>query len=378
MKIEVTGEDVSAPENNVEAGSDNLEFSDFQARLIESRSGTTTVPESEESEDDGLSYDNEATIEDSDEDEGMSENPIVGKPPKDVLSELNLNNLSAEQISALALQLQDHLSGKAPERIGELTRKWREEQERVAEKDRQIEELTKKKNPLERDKPIENNPFSDIDSIEELQNKYEEFGQTYEWAEQLLDEYDDSSYDDVITEVNGQELTKRQVRELQRNAYKAREKLLPARLAEIQKAETSKYQADALRKQMEQELPWVSDESSDLRKEYEQFMEHKLVKDLIKSNKELAPAIPRLLAHAMNSLSQTMGKSTASRPTAKQATPATIRKSPPSVLPNATAKAPVRDADRINKNIAELQERFQKSQSRSDFEALRIAQLAKR
>jgi len=380
MKVEVTSEGASTLDNNVEAGSDNLDFSDFQARLIESRSGRSEVPEDGEevASEDELLNDDTAVVEAEDETEGISENPIIGKPPKDVLSQLNLDEMSAEQIAALALQVQDHLTGKAPERIGELTRKWRETQEQLAAKDKQLQELTQKKNPLEREKPIENNPFSDIDSIEALQEKYDDFGQTWDWADALLEEYDDASYDDVITEVNGQELTKRQVKELQRNAKQAREKLLPARLAEIQKSENAKVHAQALQKQMEQELPWVTDESSELYKEYTQFMEHKLVKDLMKSNPELAPAIPRLLAHAMNSLSQTVGKQPQGKKPSTQASPASLRRNPPSVLPNATAKAPTRESDEINKKIADLQDRFTKNQSREDFEALRMAQLAKR
>ena len=83
-------------------------------------------------------------------------------------------------------------------------------------------------------KEIKDNPFSDLDSIQAIQNKQDEIESTIEWAEETLFESDDYSAEDVVTEIDGKDLTKKEVRKLLLNARKAQKEYIPDQLNKVQ------------------------------------------------------------------------------------------------------------------------------------------------
>ena len=106
----------------------------------------------------------------------------VTENEEDVLSQFDLDTMSEEELK----ELSDKLGSKAVARFGALTAKRKAAEERLAE----LEAKLSQQNPLETPKKVDNNPFSNIDSIEGLQEKSAEVEQVIEWAEDLLFESD--------------------------------------------------------------------------------------------------------------------------------------------------------------------------------------------
>jgi hypothetical protein len=83
----------------------------------------------------------------------------------DVLSQYNLDEMSEDEIKELGQKL----GSKAVARYGELTAKRKAAEEKLAQLQRTMQEG--KSNPLDVKKPIENNPYSNLETIEDLQGK---------------------------------------------------------------------------------------------------------------------------------------------------------------------------------------------------------------
>ena len=127
-------------------------------------------------------------------------------------------------------ELSDKLGSKAVARFGALTAKRKAAEERLAE----LEAKLSQQNPLDAPQKVDNNPFGNIDTIEGLQEKAREVEQVVEWAEELLFESDAYAAEDVITEVEGKELTKAEVRKSLLQARKAQKTFLPDQLSTVQ------------------------------------------------------------------------------------------------------------------------------------------------
>ena len=278
-----------------------------------------------------------------------------------VLSKLNLDDLSEDEVD----QLRDALRSKALARYGELTAKRKAAEERAAQLEQQLKELKDNANPLEPQKPIENNPFTDIKDVEGLQEQFVEFTKIQEWAEEVLDENEHSGFDDVITEVDGKEMTKRQVRDYLKKARKAKETFLPARLKEIQEDIQRQQMANALEEQIGKEIPWYNETDNDNRKQLEMVLEDAAIKKIRKYVPEIAPRLNYILAHALNSIVQ---KKAGSEP--RQ----TTKVRPPANPTSSVARGVERDDTKIKKQLNELQQRFVTAGSKDDFVALRTAQ----
>ena len=106
--------------------------------------------------------------------------------------------------------LSEKLGSRAVARYGELTAKRKAAEEKLAELQAQMSE--QKNDILNAKKPVENNPYSNLETIEALQDKAQEVNEIIGWAEDILFESDGYSADDVVTEVEGKEITKAQVR----------------------------------------------------------------------------------------------------------------------------------------------------------------------
>ena len=165
-------------------------------------------------------------------DESATEEVTEEESSEDVLSQLDLDEMSDEELR----ELSDKLGSRAVARFGELTAKRKAAEEKV----KALEAELGKQNPLEKEPEIAENPYSDLNTLEDLQGKAQEINKVIEWAEEVLFNADEYGAQDEITTVEGKGLTKAEVRKSLLNARKSRDKFLPAQLRSIQKVEQAK------------------------------------------------------------------------------------------------------------------------------------------
>jgi len=287
----------------------------------------------------------------------------VADDPEDVLSQIDLDTMSEDELRDLS----EKLGSKAVARFGALTAKRKAAEERLAE----LEAKLSQQNPLDAPKKVDNNPFSNIDTIEGLQEKSAEVEQIIEWAEELLFESDAYAADDVITEVEGKELTKAEVRKSLLQARKAQKTFLPDQLNTVQQREQGKQLEIAFKERAEQELPWLSGEDNDTRRQYEATIGDKRFKQLKEILDREAPEIGSQInywfAHASNSI---YGR----KPVTGKSSPAL---NPPRTGPTGSAKSD-KGPTRTAKAIKDLQSRFKSSGNPRDFAEMRKLQMANR
>jgi hypothetical protein len=291
-----------------------------------------------------------------------AEEPKAAEPKEDVLSKLpDLGELSENEINELAQKL----NSRAVARYGELTAKRKQAEEQIAALQAELAKRSQG-DPLSTPK-VENNPFAEIKELPALQAKAKEIDEVIEWAEDQLFNNDHLGHDDVIAEVNGKEMTKAQVRAALSNARKARNKFLPAQLAEVQAQEARVHQRKAFEDKARQELNWLDGEDNDTRKQYEAIMNDPRLRDLEKAAPDIAPQLPYILAHAANSI---YGRKLITETPKPKLTP-------PSTLTGNAAQSERPEA-RKSKEAEEVRKRFYETGSAKDFVALRALQLSKR
>jgi len=216
----------------------------------------------------------EPVAEVTEEVEEVIEEPTEETQAEDVLSQYNLDEMSEEELEDLSKKL----GSRAVARYGELTAKRKAAEEKLAELQRQMSE--QKNDILQSKKPVENNPYSNLETVEALQDKAQEVNEIIGWAEDILFESDGYSADDVVTEVEGKEVTKAQVRKSLLQARKARDAFLPDQLNTLQQIENGKQLRSAFEEQAKQELTWLQGEDNDTRKQYEAMLSDKRFIDL--------------------------------------------------------------------------------------------------
>lgn len=281
----------------------------------------------------------------------------VTENEEDVLSQFDLDTMSEDELK----ELSEKLGSKAVARFGALTAKRKAAEERLAA----LEAKLSQQNPLETPKKVDNNPFSNIDSIEGLQEKSAEVEQVIEWAEDLLFESDSYAADDVITEVEGNELTKADVRKSLLQARKAQKTFLPDQLNKVQARVQGEQLEVAFKERAEQELPWLTGEDNDVRKQYEAVVSDSRFKELKKILSREAPDIAGQLeywfAHGANSIY--------SRKPVEQKKVAPAL-NPPSSGPTGSAKSD-KGPTKTAKALKDLQARFRETGNPRDFAAMR-------
>jgi len=317
-------------------------------------------PEAEETEEVTEEVSEESVEEESEE---STEEAAEESESPDVLSQLDLDDMSDEDLRELA----DKLGSRAVARFGELTAKRKAAEERLA----QLESQMNKKNPLETRK-VENNPYGNLDSIEKLQEKSKEVDQIIEWAEDIIFESDGYSADDVVTEMEGKEWTKKDVRKALVQARKAQKTFLPDQLSKVQAQIEGEQLNEAFSKRAKDELNWLEGEDNDLRKQYEATVGDERFKRLKEVVKREAPDVAAQLdywfAHATNSI---YGR----KPV--QETKSSPKLNPPKTSTPSSAQ-PEKAAGRTAKALKELEARFKQTGNARDFAALRKLKMSAR
>jgi hypothetical protein len=301
-----------------------------------------TEESAEESEPEEVEEETEESEEES-EDESESDEET---PP-----DIDLLDLSPEQIKELAKKGKSRLL----ERIGELTAK----NKALEEKARQFESQK-----TTREIPQEQNPFSNLATQDEIAEKYKEFEQTLETTDQILEEHEDYGPDDIIS-VGDKEFTKKQIRKANRNAREAITKYLPAQHQHLAKLNHLQTMGEQYKAAAAKEVPEINDEKSEIGKNYKALVSDPLIERVKKEIPELGMQVEYILAHAAKSI---FGKK------AQIATGAGSKlKAEPPASPVGAGVA--RSSKNTKMKSKEAYSRFEQTGSVDDWIAARIAQI---
>ena len=357
----------NAEADKVSVEKTNISVTDFAQRRIGEMNPKAEQPK-EETQQGEEEAENEETeteeVEQEEVQETTTDETSEVEESEDVLSQLDLNDMSEEDLR----ELSEKLGSRAVARFGELTAKRKAAEERLSQLESRLKE---KPNPLQNNK-VENNPFSNLDTIEKLQDKAKEIDSIVEWAEDILFESDNYAADDVVTEVEGKELTKADVRKSLLQARKAQKTFLPDQLNTLQVREQGIQMTEAFDKRAKEELSWLEGEDNDLRKQYEATIGDerfkKLKEVLNKEAPEIAPQIDYWFAHATNSI---YGR----KPVVE--TKASPKLNPPRTGNPVSAKSE-KSEGRTAKALKELEARFKKTGNARDFAELRKLKMSAR
>lgn len=349
------------PENSTAEEKTNISAEDFAIQRLGQPAPEPEeeeTPEVEEEVADEIATEEEEGTEELDE-SSEDEEPEA-ESEEQVLSQIDLDEMSEEELRELA----DKLGSRAVARFGELTAKRKAAEEKLQQIEAKLS--AEQSNPLQPKKEVKNNPFDSVETLEDLQAKATDASNVIEWAEDIMFNADGYEADDVVTEVEGKEMTKADVRNALLQARKARDKFLPARLEEIQKVEQGKQMQEHLSAQAEAELPWMTGEDNDTKREYQAIMNDPRV-DTLMSNlpADVKAQMPYLLAHAANSI---YGRKEV------QSAKSKVRLNPSNTsTPNAAGSE--KQVSRTNKSIKNLSTQFRQSGQKDDFITLRTLQL---
>lgn len=323
-----------------------------------------TKPQESEVKEDQVEEETAPELQDESNAEVVSEDQPENQNEEDVLSksEIDLESMSEAELRELA----EKLGSRAVARFGELTAKRKQAEEQLNALKLEMQSRESQKDPLDV-KKVENNPFSDINTIEDLQAKAREVDEAIEWAEDILWNNDHLAADDVVAYNGDQEITKAQVRKVFRDAQKSRKTFLPARLRDLQAKEQRANMKAQFSDAIKSELSWMDGEDNDVRKQFEVLRESPLIKEAVEKVPELEPYMEYMVAHAANSMYNR--KSVPQKPSA--------RITPPSMSISSTAQSEQPES-RSAKAVKDIQQRFSTSGATRDFIALRTLQHSKR
>ena len=360
MTDEIETANAEADQSSV--ANNNLSVEDFAIRRLGQLTPEAEEPEEGEAEAPEEQETDDVTQGEADESVDAEETDEESKDSEDVLSQLDLDDMSEGDLRELA----DKLGSRAVARFGELTAKRKAAEERLASLEA---ELKKAPNPLDTKKKVENNPFSNLNTIEKLQEKAVEVNDIVEWAEDVLFQSDGYSADEVVTEVEGKDLTKADVRRALLQARKAQKTFLPDQLNNLQSIEQGTQMQEHLSAQAEAELPWMKGEDNDTRRQYEAIMGDPRVDSLMTNlPPDVKAQLPYLLAHAANSI---YGR----KPVAN--TKSSVKLNPPRTGTPSSSK-PEKSMGKTAKALKELEARFKETGSANDFANLRKLKMANR
>ena len=340
----------------------NISVTDFAQKRIGDLTPGTEQPQEQEAEE-VIEQETEEVIEESVDTE-EAEAAEESQESEDVLSQLDLDEMSEDDLRELA----DKLGSRAVARFGELTAKRKAAEEKLTQLEARLKE---KPNPLET-KKVENNPYGNLDTIEKLQQKAAEVDQVIEWAEDLIFESDGYGADDVVTEVEGKEWTKKDVRQALLRARKAQKTFLPDQLSKVQLRAEGEVLTKQFNSQAKQELSWLEGEDNDLRKRFEATVgdeRFKKLKSVLKrETPDIAAQLDYWFAHATNSIhGRKLVEVSKKSPTLN----------PPKTGNPASAQSE-KGMGRTAKALKELEARFKSTGSANDFAALRKLKMASR
>lgn len=342
-----------ASENTAE--NSNISASDFEMRRSRQLEEQAAPPPPEPEAEEFISEEVETESQPQEEEEVQSQT--------DVLSNIDLDNLSEAEIK----QLSEALSSRAVDRFGQLTARAKAAEEKARDLEDSLK--TQQEQVLSATSEIENNPYEDLKSVQDIQSKAKEINDVIEWAEDVLFESADYGPDEEVTESNGQAMTKAQVREALKQARKSRDKYLPDQFRKVKKVEDATKLRQEYGQRAMKEFKWLGDKESEQTKQFVQLASQPALQKAYEQNPDLSWQLPYLLAHSVNSMYG--GKSKPST-NAQDA----FKPSPPKSPSPAGAKSD-KSEDNSSKALKDLSSRFRQSGNKNDFITLRTKQLAR-
>ena len=298
----------------------------------------------------------EAQVENEQEQAEVSE-----ETEADVLSNIDLDTMSEEELT----ELSEKLGSRAVARFGELTAKRKQAEAELEQLRKKIQDSD---NPLESKVDQAKNPYGNIDSIENLQEAAKNVESIIEWAEDLIFNSDGYGAEDVITEVQGREYTKADVRKQLLEARKAEKKYLPAQLKVLQTQQYAAQAKESLTEKAKQEFGWMKDSDSEVNAKYNAMLNDPRLQGIEKFSPELAAQLPYLLAHSANSL---YGRKLINNNQQQQTNSARkgVQLDPPSSVPGAAKSE--KQVDNALKAMQAQQKAFRESGTKDDFIKMR-------
>ena len=339
---------------------DNMSEGDFIQRRLAGK-GTAKAESEAETQKEAESTEKAQTPEAGGEAPKASEQDVLSKAKSG-----NLDDLSEDELSQLAKSI----GSKAVARYGELTAKRKAAEERV----RLLEgELARRSDTTAKaTEEVKDNPFASIKDAAGLSEKAKQMKDVIEFAEMRLDDASDIGPDDIAATVDDKEYTQRQLRDMVRNARKARDEYLPDVERRIAVVENSKKLRITLNEQTRKEIPWLEDVNDERKKQYDAIIADPRLKKLEELAPDIAAQLPYFFAHASNSI---YGRREISL---SETTPGKKPTSRPPENPESGAVASRKPENVQTKQMSELQSKFKASGDKNDWLTLRTAQLSKR
>ena len=278
---------------------------------------------------------------------------------QEVLSkEIDLENMSEAELK----ELSQKLGSKAVARFGELTAKRKAAEEQLQALKAEIA----KREESSFEAKVRDNPYANIASKDDLDSKYQEVVEAMEWAESHLDRAEDLGAEDIVTNDNGREYTKRELREIVRRARKAKDVFIPDQGKQLKLSADRTQMKGLLQEKAKTELPWLQGEDNDVRKQYEVLMGDENIRSIERANPDFAAQLPYLLAHAANSIYGR--RSVDAKPT--------VRLSPTSPIVSQSTESTLPQS-RQGKAVNDLSNRFETTGRYKDFAKMRAQQFTK-
>lgn len=320
--------------------------------LIAQRIGAYTESEDDSGNDDVEEEDD--LIEDDQEIDDLEEESPEEEHEEES-NEIDLLDLTTEQIQELAKKGKSRLL----HRVGELTAKNKALEDQLksqAEAQPQIDAG-----------PAEQNPFSNIETVAELQVQIKEMEKVAKDTDHILDEHEDYALDDIIV-IGDREFTKREIKKANRNARESLAKYIPAQQTELVKREQRVALETHLTGLIPQEIPEFANEDSPLVKQFNAMMSDPLVAQVKLRVPDIAPQLAYLLAHAAKSMQRSQKSATRAK---------TVEPSRSKVSGTPFGVGAAKSTPKSAKKVADqLSQKFQKSHSEEDWIAARVARLS--
>ena len=354
MKDEVITANTEAVSKPVE----NQSASDFVHKRSEKIQGATQEESQEPTEEQSeVTEEPEAIVPESEvADESSEEN---------VLSQFNLDEMSEEELSVLRKKLIPGAEG----RIGELTAKRKAAEEQLAAMQNEQSQF-KLKEP-----EVKNNPFSDINTLDALQEKANEVIEVISWAEDLLFESDSFHADDEVTQIEGKPMTKAEVRKALLNARKSRDSYIPDQLKNLQTVQDAYSMRQQLGSKAIEELEWLQDDKeNEMKSQFINMMNDPRLKSLESSAPDLYSQLPYFMSHAVNSI---YGRKLIKDSPVGRKARGNVTLDPSSSTTPSSAASEKTDKP-FNKAVREHRNRFKSEGTKKSFIEMRTLQLKNR
>lgn len=153
---------------------------------------------------------------------------------------------------------------------------------------------------------LPNNPFRGLDAAQ-LETKRKDLGKVAKTLDEILDDHEDYGPNDTIT-YDGKDFTKKELKSIRRVVTEQLSDFIPDQQAELQRSEQRAKEKEVYDAAILEQIPALSEEKSELKDLYNGIMADPRTSLIAERVPDLAPQLSFIMAHAANSIFQTMAK----------------------------------------------------------------------